>query len=255
MVIPLADENPTRRTPWVTWLLVITNVVVFVGFTPWWAGTCQQLAFYQRWAAVPAELVQGDALSVDEMDPRLQEACAVPAVEDKSVTASVVWAMFLHGGWMHLLANMLYLGIFGNNVEDRLGHLGYAGFYLLTGAIATLAFVIANPNSTQTLVGASGAIAGVLGAYLVIFPRARVTVSVPFLFFLIMRLPAAVVLVLWFVLQLSELRVGELAGGGVAYLAHVGGFVAGAALAWLFGFRPQPALPRRRRPRRKRRYG
>ena len=252
MVIPLADHNPTRRRPWVTWLLVAANVVVFVGFTPWWAGTCTQLAFYHQWAVVPAEIADGDPLSADEMDPSVQEACAISPARDKSVPASVFWSMFLHGGWVHLIGNMLYLWIFGNNLEDRFGHLGYAGFYCVTGVLATLAHVFDNLESTQTLVGASGAVAGVLGGYLVIFPRARVTVAVPFIFFLLIRLPAAVVLVLWFVLQLSELRLGGLAGAGVAYLAHVAGFVAGVVLTWSFGFRPERP-PRYRRARRRRR--
>ncbi len=244
MVIPLGDHNPVRSVPVVTWLLLCTNVVVFVALTPWWAGGCEQLAFYARWAAVPAELVRGTVLPAARLGEGLGAHCALPPTGEKRVYLSVLTAMFLHGGWAHLLFNMLYLAIFGNNVEDRLGHLRFLLFYVGTGVVATVAFVAANAASTSTLVGASGAIAGVLGAYLVLFPRARVTVLVPFLLFLVTRLSAVFVLGLWFVLQLQSLRIGSLAGGQVAYLAHVAGFIAGALLI--------VPLTRRRRTRRRR---
>ncbi|MBW3603265.1 MAG: rhomboid family intramembrane serine protease, partial [Actinobacteria bacterium] len=130
----------------------------------------------------------------------------------------------------HLLGNMLYLWVFGDNVEDRYGHLAFGVFYLSSGVLATLVFVLPNAGSTSTLVGASGAIAAVLGAYMVLFPRAWVRVTIPFLFFLVVSLPAVLVLGVWFLLQLQALRPSIVSGGGVAYLAHVGGFVAGIAI-------------------------
>lgn len=242
MVIPIGDRNPTRRRPWVTWLLVAINLGVFLLLTPWWGGPCEQLAFYLRWAVVSAEVTQGAPLDPGQIAAGSPVRCALEPFTDKNVYAPVLYAMFLHGGWGHLLFNMLYLWIFGNNVEDRMGHLRFTAFYLFTGALATLAFVVANPGSPQSLVGASGAIAGVLGAYLVLFPHAQITVLVPIFLFFVTRLPALLVLGLWFVLQLQQLRVAPLAGGGVAYLAHIAGFIAGVVLTLLLGYR------HRRRP-------
>jgi membrane associated rhomboid family serine protease len=146
---------------------------------------------------------------------------------------SVLTAMFLHGGWLHLLGNMLFLFVFGNNVEDRLGRLRFLAFYLVCGYAATYGFALFQASSTQPLVGASGAIAGVLGAYLVLYPRARVLSLLTFLFFLPVRLPAWVVLGSWFLLQYLYFRgAGVAAGSGVAYGAHVVGFVVGAFLVW-----------------------
>jgi membrane associated rhomboid family serine protease len=257
VVIPIADRNPTRRTPWVTRGLVLANIVVFAALTPWASSACAQVGFFSRWAVVPLEILQGSPLSDTQQAGTAAAECGLPTAGGKDVYAAILVSMFLHGGWLHLLLNMLYLWIFGNNVEDRFGHLGFLGFYLLSGAVATLAFVAANTRETMTLVGASGAIAGVLGAYLVLFPRARVYASVPFLFFLVLPLPAAFVLVLWFVGQVAALRVGDLAGTGVAYLAHVAGFVAGIGLTVALGVRgaPPPAPRTRRRPRRPRRRG
>jgi membrane associated rhomboid family serine protease len=150
--------------------------------------------------------------------------------------------MFLHGGWLHLLGNMLFLWVFGNNVEDRLGRLRFIAFYLLCGYVAAYGFALANANSPVPLVGASGAIAGVLGAYIVLYPRARVWSLVPIFFFIPLRLPAWLVLGTWFVLQWIYSRgfaVSE--GGAVAYLAHVLGFVTGVLLALpLRRHRPPP---------------
>jgi membrane associated rhomboid family serine protease len=149
--------------------------------------------------------------------------------------------MFLHGGWLHLLGNMLFLYVFGNNVEDRLGRLKYLAFYLGCGYLATYGFALFQAGSTQPLVGASGAIAGVLGAYLVLFPRARVWSLLTFFFFLPVRLPAWLVLGGWFVLQYLYFRGAGIAdGGGVAYGAHVIGFLAGAAMVWSLRNTAQP---------------
>lgn len=253
MVIPIADRNPTRRTPWVTRLLIAANIGVFVFLTPWTQGPCAQVAFYQDWAVVPQELVQGAPLSAAQEAGTPVADCGLEPEADKDIYLSILTSMFLHGGWVHLLLNMLYLLIFGNNVEDRFGHLRYLAFYLVTGAAATLVFVAGNPSEVTSLVGASGAIAGVLGAYLVLFPRARVYASVPLLFFLVIPLPAALVLGLWFIGQIGALRVGDLAGAQVAYLAHVAGFVAGVAITWFSGIRGgQVPRPRRRSARRRR---
>ncbi|MBA2530204.1 MAG: rhomboid family intramembrane serine protease [Euzebyales bacterium] len=252
MVIPVSDRNPAHRTPWVNWLLITVNVGVFVFLEPWYAGACVQQAFFLTYAAIPAELGSGQPLDATEVAATTAARCPLRPVPDKPVYTSVFSAMFLHAGWLHLLGNMLYLWIFGNNVEDRYGHLGYLGFYLLSGVVATVVFALPNLSSLATLVGASGAIAGVLGAYLVMFPGARVTVLVPFLFFLPLGLPAVVVLGLWFLLQLGEVRVAEMAGGEVAYLAHVAGFVAGMALTFSLRGRTRggpPPTVRYARPR------
>jgi membrane associated rhomboid family serine protease len=160
---------------------------------------------------------------------------------------AILISMFLHGGLGHLAGNMLYLWIFGDNVEDRLGHVGYALFYLFCGWLATLAHAFTNAGSEVPSIGASGAISGVLGAYLVMFPRARVLTLIPFFyFFRVAELPALLVLGLWFVMQLFSgtysLGVADTQSAGVAWWAHIGGFVAGMVLGGLFGKR------RRRRP-------
>src|SRR6266511_2392461 len=245
MVIPVHDVVPVRRTPWVTYLLIAANVVIFL-FTPAAQDTgvegvslselCRQEAFYDRLAAIPREMVENEQLpAVPTGQVRVGErgaGCVIgPPAYDKIPALSVLYSMFLHGSWLHLLGNMLFLWVFGNNVEDRLGRVRYLLFYLLCGYAATYGFALADPGSTTTLVGASGAIAGVLGAYLVMFPRARVTSLVPFLLFLPARLPAWVVLGSWFVLQYfyaSGASIGT--GAGVAYLAHVVGFIAGIVL-------------------------
>ncbi len=153
---------------------------------------------------------------------------------------SALVSMFLHGGWLHLGGNMLYLWIFGDNIEDRLGHFRYLVFYLACGFAATLAHAIVNPGSRLPSIGASGAIAGVLGAYILLFPRVRVTTLIPIFIFIIVReVPAIFVLGIWFVFQLfvgvSSLGVSPEQAGGVAYFAHIGGFVAGMILVVLMG--------------------
>ena len=247
MVLPIGDANPTRRTPVVTLALIALNIAVFVFGQPWSSDACTQQAFFVEWAAVPDEIVTGEPLTQPEVDASTTQGCVVSAAPGKVVYASILSAMFLHAGWGHLFGNMLYLYVFGNNVEDRLGRLGFLAFYLISGVIATVAFVLPNAGSLATLVGASGAVAGVLGAYLVMFPRARVTVIIPPLFFLPFRLPALIVLGGWFLLQLWSGRLADMAGGGVAYLAHVAGFVAGVLIVLALGYRPE--RPQRYRPR------
>ena len=237
MVLPIRDRLPTYRTAWANRLLLLANVLVFVLIEPWAGPACEQEAFFLEYAAIPAEVTAGEPLDAREVAISTSPECGLQPLPDKHVYRAVLTAMFLHAGWLHLLGNMLFLWIFGDNVEDRLGHLRYLGFYLLCGAVATVVFVVPAWNSPVSLVGASGAIAGVLGAYFVLFPHSRITVIVPPLWFLPFRMRAFLVLGVWFVFQLLEVRVEEMAGGGVAYLAHVAGFVAGMALIWTLGVR------------------
>ncbi len=262
MVLPVHDVNPTRRAPWITRLLLVLNIGAFLlsplAVAPLLgegspAAFCSQVAFFDRYAAEPAEVVNNDADDVVATgavgESGGQVGCVqAPASYDKSPFLSVLTAMFLHGGWAHLLGNMLFLFVFGNNVEDRLGRLRFLLFYLACGYAATYGYSLAFAGSSTALVGASGAIAGVLGAYLVLFPRARVWSLLTFLFFLPVRLPAWLVLGSWFVLQYLYTRGAGLSEAtGTAYLAHVIGFVVGAVLVWRLrgtGRPRQPADPR-----------
>jgi membrane associated rhomboid family serine protease len=238
MVIPVHDVNPLRRTPWVTYALIAVNVVVLLltpGMVPGSlsqaATVCKQEAFDEQFGAIPRELVNQRPLAAVVtgqvvVTPR-GPACVVgrPPYR-KNPVLSVLTAMFVHAGWLHLLGNMLFLAIFGNNIEDRFRKIPYLIFYLACGYIAAYGFAFVHPSSITPLVGASGAIAGVLGAYLALYPRARVWSLVPFLFFIPLRIPAWIVLGLWFVLQWAY-SFGLGGGGAVAYVAHVFGFLAG----------------------------
>jgi membrane associated rhomboid family serine protease len=220
-VIPLRDANPTRRTPFVTLLLVLACSAAFVWELSVAAtgGDAALEALVTRYGAVPA------AVSADLQAGNL----VTPAM------LGVLTSIFLHGGWLHLLGNMLFLWIFGNNIEDRFGHLGFLAFYLAGGIAAALAQVAIDPASTVPLIGASGAIAAILGAYFVFYPGARIT-SLVFLgfFYQVLNVPALLVLGYWFVLQLIDgfASLGaDTAQGGVAFFAHIGGFVAGMVVA------------------------
>ena len=243
-MLPVHDVNPTRRTPYVTYLLIAINVVAFlyspvshhlVGESPQ-AAQCKQLEFFDKYAAKPKEVLSEEAQPQRRViltDGERQYACPAPEPFRKSPFLSVLTAMFLHGGWLHLLGNLLFLYVFGNNVEDRLGRLRYLLFYLVCGYAATYGYSLFQAGSTQPLVGASGAIAGVLGGYIVLFPRAKVWSLLTFFFFLPVRLPAWLVLGGWFLLQYLYFRgAGLAAGSGVAYGAHVVGFVVGALMCW-----------------------
>ena len=260
MVIPVRDVNPVQRTPWVTYALIAVNFAVFL-LTPAsaitvsgvdsLAQTCQQRAFFDHYAAIPVELLLNQPLPVVAdgdvgVGPRGPGCILTEPSYHKSPVVSALTSLFLHGGWLHILGNMLFLWIFGNNVEDRFGRLRYLLFYLACGMLATYGFALANPDSAEALIGASGAIAGVLGAYLILYPRARVWSLVPFLLFIPLRLPAWVVLGLWFLLQwvyTAGYAVSQ--AGSVAYLAHVLGFLAGVLVALIIrgseGRRPQVA--------------
>ena len=210
-MIPIKDDNPTRRKPILTVGILCANVGVFLyAFS---LGRSGFEAFTVQFGLIPFEVTRmSDAISPTPIPLYL----------------TLVTSMFMHGGWLHLGGNMLYLWIFGNNVEDVFGHLRFLAFYLFCGAIATLGHVAVSPNSLIPLVGASGAIAGVLGAYLVAFPGARVLVLIPFLLFHMVRIPAVVVLSLWFIIQLMNASAAS--GGGVAWYAHIFGFVSGYLL-------------------------
>jgi membrane associated rhomboid family serine protease len=219
-VIPIKDTIPSRTAPVVTVGLILVNILVFLHETA--LGPYLQ-SYVFAYGLVPARFVYWRG---DPFDP----ARWLP----------LLTSMFWHGGWLHLFGNMLYLWVFGDNVEDRLGHVRYLFFYLLCGALAGLTQVALDPTSQLPTVGASGAIAGVLGAYLVSFPRAKV-LTWPFFF---VPIPAAIYLVLWFVMQVVD-ALGSLGDttmmGGVAVWAHVGGFIAGIALVRMLGPRRAPA--------------
>jgi len=231
VVIPLRDDNPTSRTAVVTILLIALNIVIYL-VQP--HGGLEEKQFLYERAAVPCELTQRSPLSFLEANtgqclaPDATEGIS-PAIEPgKNIWLSVITSMFLHGSILHIAGNMLFLWIFGNNIEDRLGPVLFLVFYLATGVIATATHVVFEADSTVPMIGASGAIAGVMGAYIIWFPRARIASIVPlFVFFTMVNLPAFVVLGLWFVMQFAT-NPNE----GVAWLAHVGGFVSGAALAF-----------------------
>ncbi len=230
-MIPLYDDLPTRRFPWMTVALIVANVLVFVYELALSGGGSGRLdVFFFRAGFVPYEITH----LVD-----------VPPADVVPPPFTVLTSMFVHEGWLHIAGNMLFLWIFGNNVEDAMGRFRFLGFYLLCGIAAALAQTAIRPDSGVPNIGASGAIAGVLGAYIMLYPRARVLTLVPvFIFFFpIVMLPAWVIIGAWFVLQLFEgvLSLGAAAGGGVAFFAHVGGFVAGVLLVALFvRRRPRP---------------
>lgn len=246
MVIPVYDKNPVRGTPVVTYALIALCTVVFLlgplsGFnTSYGTGAhleCAQAAYFDHWGVIPAELFHGQ-LPMDRLE--LPAGCKVPGGYTKLPFVSVFTGMFLHGSWLHLIGNMLFLYVFGDNVENRMGRARFALFYLVAGYLATYGFALANTESTQTLVGASGAISGALGAYLYLYPKARVTSLFPFLFFIPLRFPAWMVLGFWFVLQWLAAQTAH-NGPGVAYLAHVVGFAFGFFCAWVC-YRPRRKL-------------
>lgn len=221
-MIPLGDSVPRRRFPWVTYTLIAVNVIVFLAELRMGPGV--QALFY-RYGVIPLRLWHG--------------------LTRPDVLVTLFTSQFLHAGWYHIIGNMLFLWIFGDNVEDQMGHGRYLVFYLFAGALAGLVQAFMTPTSTVPSIGASGAISGVLGAYMVFFPTARVVLGVPLFFFMYLwELPAAIVLGFWFISQylngLFALAAGALQVGGVAWWAHVGGFVVGLILG--------PVL-RERRPR------
>ncbi len=213
-MIPLRDSTKSQTFPIVNLTIIVLNILIYfleVSFEPY-----QLNQIYYAFGLVPAE-VMNTIITGSSLTP---------------VLISFVTAMFIHGGWLHVIGNMLFLWVFGDNVEDRLGHVKYLLFYLVVGAAGSLAHIISNPFSTVPIVGASGAVAGVLGAYIIAFPRSRILALVPiFIIFTLVEIPAVIFIALWFVLQLFN-GVASLGGNvnTVAYWAHVGGFVMGVIL-------------------------
>jgi len=219
-MFPLRDNTPRTRLPFITLALMAANISVFV---------------YQI-------LLNPYALEhfvyLNGMVPYRVSAFLSGRAPVDVALAPLFTSMFLHAGWMHLIGNMWFLWIFGDNIEDNFGHLNYLLFYLLCGLLASLTHWIAGPQSRIPSVGASGAIAGIMGAYMLLFPKARVLTLVPFFFIFTVELPAIVLLLYWFAIQffsgVAAVGQSQQAQGGVAFWAHIGGFLAGGALCFLF---------------------
>jgi len=218
-MIPIRDDNPAAKPPLITVTFIALCSLVFL-----WQQTLTQDAqeiVVMTMGAIPAVLIGGVSLPAEFQQ--------LPAL------ATIFTSMFLHGGWMHLLGNMLYLWIFGNNIEDAMGHTRFIVFYLLCGVIAVFTHALPNADSAIPMIGASGAISGVLGAYLLLYPHARVLVLIWLGFFITtVRLPAVIVLGFWFGFQLLSSAIADSQTGGVAWGAHIGGFVAGLTLIGIF---------------------
>jgi rhomboid family protein len=284
-VIPLKDNNPTSRFPVVTVGLIAVCIAVFFwqlnfptdpklsqagfgaidqssleyGAIPYrithpGTGDCavgavgQSGGEFQAGVVCPGTKDYRDAVAIGKQDPAAQPI----HINEAAWWVTLFTSMFMHGGWLHIAGNMLFLWVFGNNVEDRLGRVKFLLFYLLAGLIAVFTQALIDTGSTAPTIGASGAIAGVLGAYAVLFPRARVLTLIFIIFFVtLVEIPALILLALWFILQfipaLGQVAVGSGGGQGVAYFAHVGGFVFGLAVAAFLvrtrGREPEPRLP------------
>jgi len=224
LFIPIRDDAPTVRKPYLTVSLIVVNSLIF--FYSISLGARGFQLFTIQFGYIPVEFVSGL-----ELTPQLAASAYLTPFA----------SMFMHGGWLHLIGNMLFLWIYGNNIEDYFGPVKFLLFYIVSGLAAIALYTLFGPSSQVPLVGASGAIAGVMGAYIVLHPRARITVLVIFFFIQFVVLPAKVVLGIWFVYQLLMSMIGSATGGGVAWMAHVGGFA--------FGWAVLKLLTRGRRPR------
>jgi membrane associated rhomboid family serine protease len=225
-LLPIRDDNPTHRSAIVTGLIVVACLYAFFAEQPYEAD--EAVAFLYERAAISCEVITGDPLTASEVRSGACETTPGDEIfPDKSIPLSLLTSMFLHAGFAHLFGNMWIFWIFANNIEDHLGHLRFLVFYLASGLVATAAFIVLNPASTVPLIGASGAIAGAMGAYLILFPTTRITSIIPPFFFFPFQVPAWVFLGLWL---LGQFAISSDAGQ-VAWEAHVGGFVAGAAYA------------------------
>ncbi len=240
-MLPLFDDNPTRRVPWVTICLIAANVAVFIYMlflktTPQIinnvSGVSQQDLFVFKWSVIPWEVVHG-----------MRSPLVMQLGISKNVYLPIFTSMFLHSGWLHIGGNMLFLWVFGNNIEDLMGPLPYLAFYFICGFAATFTHILFNASSMNPLLGASGAIAGILAAYLIMYPRARVHTIV---IIVLVVLPAYLVLGFWIVLQVISgvTSLNSATGGGTAWFAHVGGIAAGLLITGIF-YAP---LKRRRVP-------
>ena len=251
-MLPIGDDNSDRtRFPFVNYILIAINVLVFIFLQRLGAD----VGFTYSHSTVPGEIVTGNDIVTDSkimVDPYTGDEFELPGL---GITPGHVWltlitSMFMHGGWAHLGGNMLYLWVFGDNIENRLGHIRYLAFYLLTGLIASLTHVLTTQfmdhNMLIPSLGASGAISGILGAYLMLFPTRSVHL---FLFFTVISVPAIIALGFWIVLQIlnGTTALGGDEAGGVAYSAHIGGFIAGFLLIRLFNRTPKLAVTPKRR--------
>lgn len=213
-MLPISDDNRGRRTqPIVTWALIGINLLIYA--YQWTLSPRALNSFMAEWAVIPERITSGAGYH------------------------TLITSAFLHGSWFHVLSNMLFLWIFGDNVEDVMGHVKFIIFYLLTAVAAAFAQILIDPHSAIPMVGASGAISGVLAAYIILFPHGRIRTLLTLGIFITMAmLPAWIMIGYWFVLQILSgvlsLGAGDNGGGGVAFFAHIGGFVAGLALAWIF---------------------
>jgi membrane associated rhomboid family serine protease len=220
-MFPLRDDNPTKIAPVVTWALIAVNIAVFV-YRLSLAPRDAQI-FAGQFGAIPAVVLGTKSLP--------DQFAVIPPL------MSIVTSMFLHGGWMHLVGNMWFLWIFGNNIEEAMGHVRYLAFYLICGILASASHILSNPESVIPSIGASGAIAGVMGAYIMLYPRARVWTLIFLGFFVrVMHIPAGVILGFWILIQLvnGSIMAGSQDIGGIAFWAHVGGFIAGVLLVGVF---------------------
>jgi membrane associated rhomboid family serine protease len=218
-MIPLSDDNPAETKPILTVTIIAVNVLVFA-YQITLAPRASQLMIYQ-YGAIPAVVAGKQSLA--------------PPIAVVPPMFSIITSMFLHGGFFHIIGNMLYLWIFGNNIEDAMGRIRYLAFYLICGVAASLSHILSDPSSVIPTIGASGAISGVLGAYLMLYPRAHVLVLIPLgLFTRLLNVPAGIVLGFWFLMQVLSGTLSSGEGGGVAWWAHIGGFVAGMVLVGAF---------------------
>lgn len=249
-MIPLSDENPTRTTPYVTYILIALNILIFMIDRIGAEGFMGNL---WQWSMIPRSVIEGV-----RYEPMISQQGQIAFIARPGTGIEPQWitiftSMFMHGGIMHIIGNMWFLWIFGNNIEDVLGRFKFILFYVGAGVLAAMAHIWSNPMSYIPTVGASGAIAGVLGAYILLFPHNRINTLVWFYFFVnVIEVPAVFFLAIWFIGQITGvLGSYQTVGGGVAYWAHIGGFVAGIVLILIFGGRrltrdlPPPRLRRR----------
>ena len=241
-LIPISDANPTKRVPYVTLGLIAVNIVMFF-LTPGFGMTePDATVYFIEKAPLPCQLE--DECPTEPLGFVDGEPVTIPDRTLPSFLWSVVVGTFLHAGWFHLAGNMLFLWVFGNNVEDYLGHVKYFLFYVLGGMIATFAHIVTHLDDAIPLVGASGAVAAVMGAYLLLYPRAKVKVLVPiFILWTIIELEAVAVLGLWLIYQFIIAAQESQGFTSVAWMAHVGGFAFGLLATFLLGGRPHKPQP------------
>ncbi|HZH33522.1 MAG TPA: rhomboid family intramembrane serine protease [Pyrinomonadaceae bacterium] len=239
MLFPIGDDNSDlTRFPFVNYVFIAANIIVYVLFQ----GAGGNEAFTYAFSVVPREIITGVDISTPQIiRDSLGKRAMIPLQETPiPVYGTILTSMFMHGGLMHLGGNLLYLWIFGDNLEDRLGHIRYAIFYLICGVAAAMAQVLSDTSSVIPMLGASGAISGVLGGYLLLFPRRNVTTII---FYNVLKVPAFVALGIWIVFQIVRGYLDSSESGGVAYMAHIGGFIAGFLLIKVFAIGTKATAP------------